>query len=325
MTTGETEMLSNDGYSGLDFDPMTNRRMRLETLSQRALSLCSIVLAAVCLTVLGCGLPSEESTAQSTATETPAAADSVSSALDRLPSDATGELLRQALDAAGLEAWEAKKSVRYLKVATTYDARGQVTGTQEALHTYRLSPTLGVRIESTEAESGKQVLLLNDGEQAWKLVGGVEDTSTAGRNQAYNSTYGSHYVFAQPFKLLDPGSHYQDAGERTLANGKVAHGVRVTYDEGAGSAGGKHTWTYWFGEDDHLLAANHLVYGDGDGDADMTEYDALQSIDGVTLATARSGFKANRSGQRLEHTTSYENRDITFDVEVTPEMFHPPL
>jgi hypothetical protein len=37
--------------------------------------------------------------------------------------------------------------------------------------------------------------------------------------------------------------------------------VRVTYEKGAGDAGGLHTWTYYFDSRSARLTANHLNYG----------------------------------------------------------------
>ncbi|MEO8190691.1 MAG: hypothetical protein ABI682_10160, partial [Acidobacteriota bacterium] len=141
-------------------------------------------------------------------------------------------------------------------------------------------------------------------------------------NGARGATFGSHYVFGMPFKLLDPGTHLELAGREKLADGTEVDKIRTTYDKGAGDAGGLHTWTYYFDTKTGRLCANHLNYDNGK--YDFTEYYDDRSISGVRVATRRRGFTADathKTGTLISETV-YDQ--IRFDVPVPDSMFSPP-
>lgn len=256
-------------------------------------------------------------------TSEPRAAVAESPPVETMPQGAAGDLVRRAIEAhGGWNAWSEKQSVEYVKTTTRFDAEGEPERTIVQRHLYRLRPELGVRIEYHD-EEGRDVALLNDGDEAWMVVDGEVDESREARDRAWNSTFGSHYVFAMPFKLTDPGAILSAAGDRVLPDGTRARGVRVDYEEGAGSAGGMHVWTYWFAEEDGRLVANHLTYGPDPGDHDTTEYLEYDEVDGILLPGKRVGYLSDAEQTRGRKISEIRYEEVRFDVATEPETFRP--
>ena len=241
--------------------------------------------------------------------------------LDRLPQDRAGEIVRRAIDyAGGFDTWAAKRTVEFRKTTIRYRPDGTVERKRVQQHRYVLRPRLHARIEWEE--DGQEVVLINDGFQAWKLVDGVEATTTADRNEARNATFGSHYVFNMPFKLADPGAHLSYAGRETLADGTVTDKVLVSYDKGAGDAGGFHTWTYYFDTKAGRLRANHLKFGPAD--YDFTEYLDDEPMDGLRLSTRRYGYAATAKGRQGPMTSEIVYEDVRWDAQLDEALFSVP-
>lgn len=244
------------------------------------------------------------------------------SPMDRLPDDRAGDVVRRAIEfAGGWEAWEEAGTVSYLKIRTGLDEEGEVTERTEELHRYRLRPGPAMRIDLEE--DGRPVALLNDGERAVKLVDGEPAASREARDRAWNSTFGSHYVFCVPWKLTDRGARLEHLGTVELPDGTEAEGVRVEYDADAGSAGGMHVWTYYFASDDGRLVANHLSYGPAPEDHSFTEYGRYREIDGIRMPTHRDGYRSNPAGERLRKSVEYDYEEVRSGVPLADSLFTP--
>lgn len=241
-------------------------------------------------------------------------------ALD-LPDDPAGRIVRRAIDHhGGWDAWARLRTLELRKTTTRYGAEGTVERRMTERHRYVLRPELKVRIDR-EAD-GQTIVLINSGGDAWKTVDGRPAATPEDRNQARNSTFGSHYVFNMPWKLADPGVHLSHAGQETLADGTVVDKVRVTYEEGAGDAGGLHTWTYWFDAETGRLTANHLQYEPGK--YDFTEYHDDVEIGGLRFASRRLGYKADGKGRRGPRVSEIVYEDIRLDVPLEESVFQRP-
>ena len=151
---------------------------------------------------------------------------------------------------------------------------------------------------------------------------GVVTMATPDRNEARNATFGSHYVFNMPFKLADPGAHLSYAGREKLADGIVADKVRVTYDKGAGDAGGLHTWTYYFDTKSGRLCANNLNYGPGK--YDFTEYLDDKPMDGLRLSTRRYGYEADAKAKKGPKASEIVYEEVRWDVPFDKALFASP-
>lgn len=277
--------------------------------------LITCLIGGLALLVIGCA--QETQTGQTRASSAAVA----SSPMDRLPDSQAGEVVRRAIEAAGgWSTWTAKKNVTYRKVITSFDSTGDVERTYTQRHRYILHPTAKMCIEYENAQ-GQRILLVNNGMQVRKWVNGKRDSTKEGQNHAWNSTFGSHYVFAHPFKLTDPGTNLTYAGRDTLPDGTVADAVRATYDSTAGSAGGMHTWTYYFDVDDHRLVANHLTYGPDPGDHSFTEYTDYQTDGDLRIHTQRVGYASNAQAERLRKASTYTYENVRFNAPLPDSLF----
>ena len=241
------------------------------------------------------------------------------SSMDRLPDNRAGEIVRQSIaHAGGWEAWQSKKSLSYMKIIRSYDETGQMTREVRQLHQYLLHPQFKARITWLDGE--KNHVIINNGEQAWKYVDGELQSSETDRNQAWNSSFGSHYVISMPFKLTDEGVTLSYAGEETLADGSVAHRVDVTYAPGAGSSGGMHDWSYYFDTEAGRIVANFLDSGDG---YSTTYYGPLTTVAEISIPSERKSYPATADRERGALATTYTNEDIRFDEPLPASLFAP--
>jgi hypothetical protein len=170
-------------------------------------------------------------------------------------------------------------------------------------------------------ENGSKIVMINDGQQAWKLVDGKPATSEDDIKAARNTTFGANYVFTMPFKLRDPETQLADAGTERLADGTAVQKLRVTYPAGVGDAGGMHEW-YFLIDQSGRLAGTHLLYEPGKWD--WTEYLDEKAVGGFTLPTRRVGYDGDVKGRvGVKHSeATYDN--IEFNGELSDDLFKPP-
>lgn len=279
--------------------------------------------AALALLAAACGpAPPGEREARSEVPEPPSG--KAERPLERLPEGEAGDVVRRGIEAGGgWQAWEATETVSYEKTTVRFGPNGEPESTRVERHRYRLHPSLAVRIDYTDAD-GREVSLRNDGDEAWKLVDGELATSEDDRNHAWNSTFGSHYVFSMPFKLTDPGANLESVGRSELPDGTLADGVRVSYEPWAGSSGAYHVWTYWFAADDARLVANRLDFGPEPDDHDYTEYFDHRRVGDLHLPTRRISYQSNPEGERLHPLSEISYAEIELEAPLPDRLFRPP-
>lgn len=240
-----------------------------------------------------------------------------------LPDSEAGQIVASAIDfAGGWGEWKSKKSVDYLKRTINFDEDGNQVSDTTQHHRYLLHPQFMARVEWEQ--DGQQIVLINNGQQTWKVVDGQVASSQSDRDQAWNSTFGSHYVFCMPFKLADPGTQLAYAGERTLPGGESSRRIDITYAEGAGSAAGMHFWSYYFSAEDGRLLANHLRYGPDPDQNTFSIYGNVREIEGLRLATLRHGYASTPEREVLHKTSEISYSDVRFDTVTDPQLFQPP-
>ena len=245
---------------------------------------------------------------------------SVLSPMERLPNNEAGNIVKKAIEqAGGWENWAAKKTLSYTKTTQYFDSTGIVTREVRQLHQYKLYPQLKVNI--SWEENGDKYTIINNGQQAWKYKNRQQLTEKSDLNQAWNSSFGSHYVMSMPFKMTDPGTVLTYEGLDTLANGRVVHAIKTTYEKGAGSAAGMHTWRYYFDKETYSPAANFLDYGSG---VSYTQYEAFTDIDGIKLNKERHGYRTNANRDLTYIRSIYKNENIKVDVELDDTLFEIP-
>jgi len=236
-----------------------------------------------------------------------------------LPDNQAGEVVRKAIDyVGGWNQWAAKENFSFYKNITQLDSTGQVRKITRQLHQYQLKPNFSARM-SWES-GGKKYVIINNGKQAWKYENGKELTDDKSKNEAWNSSYGSNYVIAMPFKLTDPGVILTYDGIDTLAENRVVHALKVEYEKGAGSSGGYHTWWYYFDENTYDLVANYLDYGKGHS---YTSYQTFTKIGGIRIHELRNSHAANAAKEVGRIKTIYANDNMQFNVPFAPDLFEP--
>ncbi len=229
-----------------------------------------------------------------------------------LPDNKAGEVVKEAIVfAGGWETWQEKKTVSYIKEITFLDSLGAVERTVTQQHEYQLKPEFKARISWKDA--GDDYVIVNDGRQAFKMKNTEKLDGDEAMNSAWNSSFGSHYVMSMPFKLADEGAILEYKGLDTLVDNTIVHSVKTTYKNGVGSAGGLHTWWYYFDKETHEPVANFLDYGDG---YSYTENVTTKNVSGIVLNTLRKGYKTNKNRDLLYTSAVYENKDIKFDTKL---------
>lgn len=239
------------------------------------------------------------------------------SSVENLPDNQAGEVVKKAIDyTGGWKEWKEKRNLSYTKIIKFYDSLGTKEREVRQLHQYQLQPSLKMHI--SWEEEGDQFEIKNNGEQAWKFKNGEEMKSEEEQNSAWNSSFGSQYVMGIPFKLTDPGVILEYQGIDTLANNVLAHKIKTTYQKGAGSSAGKHTWWYYFDKDSYKPVANFLDYGDG---YSYTQYDEFTEVEGIKLNQQRTSYQTNKNMDLLYKTTVYINENIRFNEDFTEGLF----
>lgn len=232
-----------------------------------------------------------------------------------IPNNEAGIIAKNAITkAGGWENWVSKKGMSYERINITYDSiTGDTNRIIKELHEYNLFPHFKGKMSWKNKD--KNIVVLYDGWRAVKMENGVILQDEKSKNEAWNNIFGSLYLIGLPYKMADPGTIYNDMPQTTLANGKKANTVKITYKEGAGSCALFHTWYYYFDTETNQLVATLLDHGKGYG---LNEYSQFTEVGGLKLQTRRDRYDSNLKGERLLHTNTYLKENIQF-VEAFPD------
>lgn len=227
------------------------------------------------------------------------------------------KLVNEAINqAGGMKNWASKKTLTYTKNIQSYDSIGNLIRTVAQVHRYQLKPSF--KANMSWEQDGKKHEIVNNGQQSWKLVNGKIQDDKASINVAWNSSFGSQYMVSMPFKLKAPGTILNYEGIDTLSNKRIVHKLKVTYEKGAGSSGGMHTWYYFLNTDTYQFEANFLDHGKG---YSYTDYDSFIEVDGIEITKERKSYASNATMETMYLKTIYSNSDIQFDVEFPENIF----
>ena len=236
---------------------------------------------------------------------------------EALPDNQAGDVVKKAIAAAGgWDNWKSKDNFSFYKKITQLDSTGTVKKIVKQLHTYQLKDGFKARMEWSVGSNN--FLILNDGDKAIKYKNGIEMTDKKSENEAWNSSYGSHYVIGIPYKLADPGVTLGYNGIDSTLLGKPVHSVQVEYDKGVGITGGMHRWIYYFDLDTYDLAANFQDYGDGHS---LTTYEVFESVGTHTIHNKRFSYASNKDKEKVQLKTVYENEEMTFNITLDKNAF----
>jgi hypothetical protein len=234
-----------------------------------------------------------------------------------LPDNEGGQIIRMAIErAGGWENWISKNSLSYIKKITHLDSTGAVESTEKQFHIYELKNGFKGRIEWAVGNDNFQII--NDGAHAKKYKNGNELADTKSKDDAWDTSFGSHYVISMPFKLTDEGVSLTYEGIDTLILDRPVHSVKVEYAKGAGSTGGMHLWWYLFDVDTYDLVGNYLDHGKG---YTINIYEGFQEVDGLRIHKKRNRYISNEKKELVMLRTIYEYEEMKFDVAVNESVF----
>ena len=221
--------------------------------------------------------------------------------------------------AGGKDVWLEKKTLSFDKTSTSYDSAGNVVRKLEQHFDYMMQPEFRAKVTYTLNDTS--ITLIHDGQKARKLFNGKLSSSQKDIDQAWNASFGSHYVMCMPYKLTDPGIKAEYVGELNLVNGGTAQVIKTSYIKGAGS-NPDHIWYYYFEPGTGKLLANSL--NGKDNYWDFTHYQEFETVSGLKLPSIRKGYTAtglNKPGRQVSESKHF---NIVFDVNLPKDHFKIP-
>jgi len=236
---------------------------------------------------------------------------------ETLPENEAGDIVRKAIArAGGWENWIAKDNFSFYKKITHLDSIGAVERSVKQHHIYNLKNTFKARMEWNMGDD--HYLIINNGEVAKKYKNKIELTDQRSKNEAWNSSYGSHYVIGMPYKLTDPGVTLTYEGIDSMTLDRPVHSIKVDYAKGSGSAGGMHRWWYYFDLDNYDLAGFFLDHGKG---YSLTTYEIFEKVGAHRLHNKRFSYISNAKKEKVQLRTIYKNEEMQFTEVLDDNMF----
>ena len=236
---------------------------------------------------------------------------------DKLKESEAGLIVIKAIDrAGGWDNWRSKDNFSFYKNITHLDSSGAVEKNVRQHHIYNLKGGFKARMQWQIGDD--KFLIINNGSEAKKYKNGIELTDMNSKNEAWNSSYGSHYVIGMPYKLADPGTRLTYEGIDSTTLDKPVHAVKVEYATSAGSTGGMHIWWYYFDTETFDLAGNYLNYGEG---FSITTYELFKEIGSHKIHNKRHSYISNDLKERVMLRTIYENEEMAFNQNIDKNTF----
>jgi hypothetical protein len=190
------------------------------------------------------------------------------------------EILSTAFQRAGGWArYQALDSIAYRKRSILYDSTGKVESDRVEYHSYRLRPSLFMRIAWREGKTRHEIRF--DGRRAQKYID--EQPAEADPETSRQAATGALFVLFTPFKLLDGAAKLSYQGLAALPNGRAAHSVAADYESGD-------DWVFYFDANDGDFIANLVKHHAGPA--------LIVNDDFVVAGGLR--FNASRTSYRLD-------------------------
>lgn len=231
--------------------------------------------------------------------------------------DSSRVIIDRAIAYAGAyDAWQQKKTLSFDKKSISYDSAGNITRELDQHLDYMLKPEFRSKI--TYMLHDTAIMLVHDGERAWKSYNGKISKEQKDIDGAWNSCFGSQYVMCIPYKLKDPGIKAEYTGEVILNDGAPAQVIKTSYIKGAGS-NPDHIWFYYFEPGTGKLLANSLLGKNNYWD--YTRYENFENSGGLMMPAIRKGYTAdtlNRPGKLISES---RQSNIVFDKIFASDYF----
>ena len=155
-----------------------------------------------------------------------------------------------------------------------------------------LQRTDGTRIRVQKSNGST---LLFDGANGWLVSNGQPDPN------ARFDLFTWHYFFCLPWKLSDPGTHWQILPDRTL-EGRDCHAARLTFGDGTGDSPNDWFVVFTDRQEGCVRAAIYIVtFGSLSVEAAAKEpraifYDDFRSVEGIPIAHRWTFYEWNTEG-----------------------------
>lgn len=229
-------------------------------------------------------------------------------ARERMQPSEGGRLLLMAIDAhGGLERWFATSTSsfgwEYSNLGADLRFKSEMVADNRDRRVYHDVTILGTPDDPRPFE-GRMAW---DGTEAW--FSPAEATQLNARFWALTG----YYFQLIPFVFADPGINYESLPDEEL-DGATYDMVKVTYDPGIGDASDYYI-VYVDQETRRVRAIRYVVTFGGrePGPETLFYYNDLQTVDGLTVATAFEGYRF-ADGQKGEHRSNAWATDIDFSV-----------
>jgi len=198
-------------------------------------------------------------------------------------------LLEKVINAhGGLEAWQNISEITYEKTSVLLDSLGNtessITKTYRTVFTPEFLTEMQWEIDSTSYHA-----ILKDDE----LVVSMPDSITP--DQTVQETYkkellGAHYVYWQPYNLLEEDAVKKYTGVESLEN-EDTHVLKVTYPNSSNN----NIWWYFFDKETYLVRATMVQHGNT---YSLIENNVYETKSGLSLNLDRSSYRINKARKK---------------------------
>jgi hypothetical protein len=212
---------------------------------------------------------------------------------------------------------KAYREYAVLKVDTvvTFGGKVRIDGTM----------TFDTPVGKTRIENKDGTVMVFDGRDAWVAPADAPMPPTRARFALLTWPY----FVAAPFKLADPGTHIDDAGQKPLDAHRILPAGKLTFGEGVGDSPDDWYMVYRDPDTGRLAALAYIVtYGQSTHDAEKSPhlaiYDAFEEVDGAVLPMRISFWNWETStGKVGEQIGSVELSNYRF-IEPNDDTFTKP-
>jgi hypothetical protein len=212
------------------------------------------------------------------------------------PPDAALEIVEKSIAAhGGKKLWEAVEGVDYTKAIATFNAEGQLINEVLQKHRVLLQP-FEAQLEWEDEEGQHIAQLKND--TIHRTLNSDPVSAAEKLAGAKASINGAHYVFWQPYRLLEPEAQRTFMGVRTLFNNTTTLEVKITYS----TAPEADQWYYFFDASSFQLVATAVLHN---GRMSLITNDAYENETGLLLNHKRTSYLTDENFQPLYKQASY--------------------
>jgi hypothetical protein len=169
----------------------------------------------------------------------------------RITSESGKDIVHKSIEAhGGLRTFQELESVSLTKTTRLYNEDGSLESETSQEQSFTLIPEYFLLIKWMDGNDEHQITY--DGNTLIKLVNNVDVKDQGASENALKLALSAHYVFFQPFKLLDDKGQLSYEGKQIVGDSIEASVVAVKYEDDSPISD---AWRYYFDENYRLVAA----------------------------------------------------------------------